>query len=190
MRLVMLTKPCMVNPCPLPQLSVGQHWVILSLKGLTTLKSCCCLKRLRFSREIMACPSLHVSPSRCLPIPSPPCHACTPVLRSASRKRHICMAATASASAGDAGDLQPSSSSSSQPNSSSAQQQQQRAGPLQWLKDRLGSSKLDKQKLAQYGMGTCCAWLELGTQLGKPAAVTFCLVAVAMLRRALSSQVS
>jgi hypothetical protein len=47
------------------------------------------------------------------------------------------------------------SSSTSSTNSSSGTEErlQPRGSPLQWLRDRFGSSKLDKQKLAEYGLG-------------------------------------
>jgi hypothetical protein len=93
----------------------------------------------------------------CLP------HACSRRLQPTRPTRHIRIASAAAAGAGDAGDLQPNSSSSKA--SHPGQQQPEQSGPFTWLKQRLGSSKLDKQKLAEYGLGEP-AFLHTSCQAG------------------------
>lgn len=93
------------------------------------------------SRRLCACPHRNRS-----------VHASSTVSHPPARTRTVC---TASSAAG-AGDLpQPGGSSSSSSTSGDGLTQQQAGGPFQRVKAWLGSGKLDKQKLAEYGLGGC-----------------------------------
>lgn len=65
------------------------------------------------------------------------------------RRLHVCLATAAGAGVGDSSE-QPSSSAAP---SHSSLPPEKPGGPLQWLRQRFSSSKIDKQKLAEYGLG-------------------------------------
>ncbi|KAF6236432.1 hypothetical protein COO60DRAFT_1709441 [Scenedesmus sp. NREL 46B-D3] len=81
-------------------------------------------------------------------------------LRSRNKALGICLRCSAGAGAAGAGagDTGSSNNSSSSSAGSGAAARSEGAGPSGWWKRLFGSSKLDKQKLAEYGLGAFAAY--------------------------------